>query len=182
MFKINTAIKLIKFIAGYILIGLGIFAINNLGVAKMILGENVANTYFYPIYFFVIQWATVIFLIALVGLIIFSIISYIRNKGKPDEPSAELKAINKLREEDIAKVNSLGGKRVKTGMELLRKLYTLPIINVKKAEEWTGLSRPSANGLVKEFLRLGILEQRDKKITYGRNFEYKEYLRLFIPE
>lgn len=90
--------------------------------------------------------------------------------------------INKLREEDMLKVNSLGGKRVKTGLQLLRKLYTLPIINVRKVEQWTSLSRPSANALVNEFVRLGILEQQNKKVTYGRNFEYKKYLRLFTAE
>jgi len=92
------------------------------------------------------------------------------------------KQINTLREEDMAKVNSLGGKRVKTGLGLLRKLYTLPIINVRTVEQWTGLSRPSSNALVNEFVRLGILEQRNKKITYRRNFEYKKYLKLFTAE
>lgn len=92
------------------------------------------------------------------------------------------KQINILREEDMAKVNSLGGKRVKTGLGLLRKLYTLPIVNVRTVEQWTGLSRPSANALVNEFIRLGILEQQNKKITYGRIFEYKKYLKLFTAE
>ena len=61
MFKINTFIKLIKFFTGYILIGLGISAINNVGVAKMILGENIANAFFYPTYFLVIKRTTIVF-------------------------------------------------------------------------------------------------------------------------
>lgn len=96
MFKINTSIKLIKYIAGYILIWLGIFAINNLGVAKMIFGENIANTFFYPAFSRVIQWTTVVFLVVLPSLIIYSIISFVRNRGKPDEPSVELQAIIRL--------------------------------------------------------------------------------------
>ncbi|MEK7452598.1 MAG: Fic family protein, partial [Patescibacteria group bacterium] len=62
------------------------------------------------------------------------------------------------------------------------KLFELPIVSVKKVEEWTGLSRQSANTLVAEFVGLGILEQRDRKTTYGRDFEYKNYLRLFTKE
>jgi len=96
MYKINTAIKLIKYIAGYILIGLGIFAINNLGVAKMLFGENIANEFFYPALSLLIQWTTVLILLLLLGLIIYSIFSFVMNQGKPDEPTAELKAIIRL--------------------------------------------------------------------------------------
>jgi len=96
MYKVNTAIKLIKYIAGYILIGLGIFAINELGVAKMILSENIANKFFYPFFSQVMQWTTVVFLLVLPCLIIYSIISYVNNRGKADEPTAELKAIIRL--------------------------------------------------------------------------------------
>lgn len=92
------------------------------------------------------------------------------------------KKINELREKDMAKILGLGGPRSKTGMEVLRNLYKLPIINVGTVEKWTGLSRPSANTLVAELVKVGILEQRDRKTKYGRDFEYKEYLRLFTKE
>jgi len=58
-------------------------------------------------------------------------------------------------------------------MTVLENLYKLPIINVKKIEEWTGLSRPQANSSVKKLVGLGILEQRDKDIEYAREFWYK---------
>lgn len=92
------------------------------------------------------------------------------------------RAINAIRERDMAAVHALGGSRSKNGMILLKKLYQLPIMNVRKVEEWTGLSRPSAGALVKEFVRIGILEQRNRKTTYGRDFEYKKYLQLFTRE
>ncbi|MDD4875575.1 MAG: hypothetical protein PHQ86_00360 [Dehalococcoidales bacterium] len=110
MFKINTFIKLIKYVAGYILIGLGIFAINNLGVAKMMLGENTANALFYPVYYWVIQWTTVVFLVVLFGLIIFPIINYIINRGEPDDPSAELKALIRLDGKLDSLIEIIGGK------------------------------------------------------------------------
>jgi Fic family protein len=86
--------------------------------------------------------------------------------------------ITKLREKDISTIHVLG-KRAETATVVLKNLYRLPIINVKKIEEWTNLSRPSANKLVKDFVKLGILKQRDEKTQYARQFEYKEYLRIF---
>lgn len=92
------------------------------------------------------------------------------------------KKINTLREQDMAKIQAIGGQRAKSGMVVLRKLYELPIINVRKVEEWTGLSRPSANALVKTLMKEGILEQRNRRTKYGRDFEYKKYLKLFTDE
>lgn len=91
------------------------------------------------------------------------------------------KKINELSKKDTIKIQSLG-RRTKTGMLVLENLYKLPIINVRKIEEWTSLSRPQANELVSKLVDLGILEQRDKNVEYGREFWYKDYLRLFISE
>lgn len=91
------------------------------------------------------------------------------------------KKINILRQKDVVKIQSLG-RRAKTGVIVLENLYKLPIVSVKKVEEWTQLSRPQANDLVKKLVELGILEQRDKDIEYGREFWYKNYLNLFISK
>jgi len=64
-------------------------------------------------------------------------------------------------------------------MVLLKHLYKLPVVNVKKAEEATGLSRESANRLVKRFCEEGILSQKDQNVKYGRLFVYQDYLNLF---
>ncbi|EKD76162.1 MAG: Filamentation induced by cAMP protein Fic [uncultured bacterium] len=92
------------------------------------------------------------------------------------------KKINDLRETDMAKIHALGGRRSKTGMAVLRNLYKLPIVNVGKVAEWAGLSRQGANTLTAELVKIGILEQRNRKTTYGRDFEYRNYLRLFTKE
>ena len=91
------------------------------------------------------------------------------------------KKIHVLRQKNTIKIQSLG-RRTKTSMTVLENLYRLPIINVRKVEEWTGLSRPQANELVKKLIELGILEQRDKDIEYGREFWYKKYLDLFVSK
>lgn len=91
------------------------------------------------------------------------------------------KKINSLSKKDSIKIQSLG-RRAKTGVTVLENLYKLPIISVRKIEEWTGLSRPQANKLVNKLIGLGLLEQRNKNIKYGREFWYKEYLNLFTKE
>jgi Fic family protein len=91
------------------------------------------------------------------------------------------KKINSLRINDLKKIQTLG-KRAKKAILVLEKLYNLPIITVKKIEEWTGLSRPQANELTKKMVELGILEQIDKKIGYRRQFWYKNYLDLFMEK
>jgi len=88
------------------------------------------------------------------------------------------KKVNTLREKDIDRIHSFG-RQVEIGHKVLKKIYELPIINVKKVEEWTGLSRSRANALVARFVKSGILAQRDESKTYARQFEHKEYLSLF---
>jgi Fic family protein len=83
-----------------------------------------------------------------------------------------------LREKDLHKVSSLG-RASKNAIVLLKNLYKLPIINVRKIQEFTGLSREAANRLVRRFVRLGLLYPKEKGKKYGRIFVYKEYLNLF---
>lgn len=83
-----------------------------------------------------------------------------------------------LREKDLHKVLGLG-RASKNATILLKNLYKLPIINVRKIQEFTGLSREAANKLAKRFVRLGFLQLKDKNKKYGRLFVYKEYLDLF---
>lgn len=91
------------------------------------------------------------------------------------------KKINILRQKDLVKIQSLG-RRARSGAVVLENLYRLPIINVGKIEDWTGLSRPQANELAKLLVKLGILEQKDAKAKYGREFWHKNYLNLFISK
>jgi Fic family protein len=83
-----------------------------------------------------------------------------------------------LREMNFQKMSSMG-KASKNAMMLLKHLYKFPIVNVKKVEEATGLSREAANRLVKRFCQKGILSQKDQTVKYGRLFVYQDYLTLF---
>ena len=83
-----------------------------------------------------------------------------------------------LREKDLYKVSTLG-RASKNAVVLLKNLYKLPIVNVRKVQEFTGISREAANRLVKRFTKLGLLYPQEKGKKYGRIFVYKEYLNLF---
>ncbi|MFA5363165.1 MAG: hypothetical protein WC335_08035, partial [Candidatus Omnitrophota bacterium] len=71
------------------------------------------------------------------------------------------------------------GRASKNAIVLLKNLYRIPIINVRKIEEVADLSREAANQLVDRFVKLGILVPKDKGKRYGRLFVYKDYLSLF---
>ncbi len=83
-----------------------------------------------------------------------------------------------LREKDLHKVSELG-RASKNAIVLLKNLYRLPIINVRKIEQVANLSREAANRLTDRFVKLGILVPKDKGKRYGRLFVYKDYLSLF---
>lgn len=75
------------------------------------------------------------------------------------------------------KIMSLG-KRAKIGQELLKHLYSQPILNTNQIVERLQITHPSASVLAKQFEKIGIF----KEITgFKRNrlFVFSEYLKLF---
>ncbi len=82
-----------------------------------------------------------------------------------------------LRHQSEQKIMCLG-KRAKVGQELLKHLYSQPILNVKQIVERLKITNPSASTLAKQFEKTGIF----KEITgFKRNrlFVFSEYLKLF---
>lgn len=70
------------------------------------------------------------------------------------------------------------GRRVKLGQSLLKLLYSEPIMSAKLIGQKLNITHPSANQIIKDFQRIGIL----KEITgFKRNrlFVFSEYLELF---
>ena len=82
-----------------------------------------------------------------------------------------------LRQRSEHKIMALG-KRAKIGQELLKHLYSQPIMNAKQMCERLGITYASASTLAKSFEGIGIF----KEITgFKRNrlFLFTEYLDLF---
>lgn len=83
-----------------------------------------------------------------------------------------------LRTESEARMHELG-RRGKSGLALLRLLYRRPVLTVGEVGKALGVSAPTANALVADFERMGLL----KELTgYARNrvFAFETYLRLFL--
>ncbi|PSO42901.1 cell filamentation protein Fic [Candidatus Saccharibacteria bacterium QS_5_54_17] len=88
-----------------------------------------------------------------------------------------LQSIQSLQETHRQEILKLG-RRSENASALLERLYTDPIISVSEAAEELDVTPPTANSLVKELHKLGML----KEITgFSRNriFIYEPYIRLF---
>lgn len=90
------------------------------------------------------------------------------------------KKIRKIRDEDTDKLISLAKRESESGVAVLKKLYSTPIITTKIIMAWTGFSRAGAQKLIDRFRSLGILEIVDEKSEYDRKYRYKKYIDAFL--
>lgn len=88
--------------------------------------------------------------------------------------NALVKLKQKIEKQKIPKL----GKRKALGAKLLGHLYAKPVITVADVIDTLMISKPTANALIAEFVRLKILKE---KTGFKRNrvFVFEEYLRLF---
>lgn len=95
------------------------------------------------------------------------------------EATATAQAILRLREEHRQKIGQ-EAERSAQGFELLEMLFGQPIVNVRMVQKRLGCSYVTANKLVDQFVRLGLLEEMT---GYQRNrrYRYAPYLALFQP-
>lgn len=89
------------------------------------------------------------------------------------------KKITALREEDMAKIQALAKRESESGVVVLRKLYTQPIISTKAIMQWTGFSRAGAQKVIDRFVKLEILDLKDEKEKYDRTYIYRKYMNIF---
>ncbi|MBU1323012.1 Fic family protein [Patescibacteria group bacterium] len=78
------------------------------------------------------------------------------------------------------KIDCLGRKK-KLGQKLLEILFGSPIIKVNKAAKELAVTFPTANDLLKDFVKTGILKEAT---GFGRNrlFSFAEYISIFKRE
>jgi len=82
-----------------------------------------------------------------------------------------------LRHNSEQKIMSLG-KRAKIGQELLKNLYSQPILNTKQIAERLQITHPSASALAKKFEKIDIFKE-STGFKRNRLFVFSEYLKLF---
>lgn len=70
------------------------------------------------------------------------------------------------------------GKRSKSAIELLHKLFAKPVVTIKDVQQMTGLSPKAASGMVQAFMDQNILIETT---GYQRNrvFIFNEYIKMF---
>lgn len=85
--------------------------------------------------------------------------------------------ITKLSQKINKKLEKIGKKAI-NGKKLVQLLYSQPKVNAKTAAEKLGISFVSANGLLKTFVEIGILEE---KTGFNRNryYVFEEYIKIF---
>lgn len=87
--------------------------------------------------------------------------------------------ITVLREEDMAKIQTLGKRASESAILVLPRLYGQPIVNMTIIQKWTGFTRAGAQIVINRFIEKGILTPKDKDKKYGQSYVYKEYLDIF---
>jgi Fic family protein len=91
-----------------------------------------------------------------------------------------VKSITRIRERDMMKMSTLNKTAGESGMPILQKLFSQPIVTVATIQEWAGFStRTGAQNVIDRFIELGILSIKDETKKYGRTYVYRDYLDIF---
>ncbi len=95
-----------------------------------------------------------------------------------DNSSAAFRNIIKLKENIETKKLVKLGKRTSLGKQVADYLYTHPVVTVNALLEEFNITKPTANAIVREFVKLKILTEQT---GYKRNriFIFKDYMDLF---
>lgn len=86
--------------------------------------------------------------------------------------------ITALRDYDFAKMQKLGKKSAESTLEIVRKLYSQPIIGVAEIMKWTGFSAQGSYKVINRLKNLKILEPLGDA-DYGQKYIYADYYEIF---
>jgi hypothetical protein len=85
------------------------------------------------------------------------------------------RAILELRERDLVRVRENG--RSPRAPTLLDALLQEPIVTIVRLGAWLNVTQPTANGIVRDVAKIGLLEQTTWR-SWGRVFRYRESMTL----
>lgn len=86
--------------------------------------------------------------------------------------------ITALRDKDFAKMQKLGKKSAASTLEIVRKLFSQPIVGVAEIMKWTGFTAPGAYKIIERLKGLKILESLGDA-QYGQKYIYADYYEIF---
>lgn len=88
--------------------------------------------------------------------------------------------IAELRERDARKIQALGKTSAGSAMQVLMKLYSMPIVGIADIREWTGFTSQGGYKVINRLVDLEILKPlAGEQGSYARKWVYKDYLDLF---
>ena len=89
-------------------------------------------------------------------------------------------SIAALRDSDMRKVHALGKTSAKSTMEILIKLYRMPIVGIADIVEWTGFTQRGGYNVIGRLVEMGILRpMKTGDTVYGQKWLYTDYIELF---
>lgn len=86
--------------------------------------------------------------------------------------------ITALRDQDFAKMQKLGRKSSESTLEIVRKLFSQPIVGVAEIIKWTGFTPQGAYNMIERLKDLKILEPLGND-DYGQKYVYADYYEIF---
>lgn len=93
------------------------------------------------------------------------------------EATEKARRIVTLKQEHTDLVRSKLGKGAGRAIVLLEKMYQQPFVSINAVSQIAGVQFPSANAMVDNFVKLGILKESTGRIR-NRVFRYKPYIDL----
>ncbi|MFH1089055.1 MAG: Fic family protein [Candidatus Uhrbacteria bacterium] len=86
--------------------------------------------------------------------------------------------ITELRDRDFAKMQKLGKKSAESTLEIVRKLFSQPIVGVAEIIKWTNFSAPGAYRVIERLIDLKILKPFGPS-GYAQKYIYADYYAIF---
>lgn len=96
-----------------------------------------------------------------------------------EDAVGSLEKLVDLRNSNVALIGEKLGRSAANGLRLLEMLEGNPIVDVSLIAEKLEVARTTASNLVNDFVKLGILVQREKGKQRYRTFLYEDYLTIF---
>lgn len=89
--------------------------------------------------------------------------------------------ITDLRDRDFAKMQQLGARSAENTLEVMRHLFSQPIVGVAEIMKWTGYTKQGSYRVIERLISLKILEPFGDS-SYGQKYIYVDYYALFDEE
>ncbi|MDE1988732.1 MAG: Fic family protein [Patescibacteria group bacterium] len=86
--------------------------------------------------------------------------------------------ITVLRDRDFAKMQKLGKKSAESTLEIVRRLFSQPIIGVAEIMAWANFTKQGAYNMIERLKKLNILEPLGDA-QYGQKYIYADYYKIF---